>query len=141
MMPDLLHIHQLTTEVRIGVSGVERATRQPLWLDLELVIDAKRAARQDDVREAVDYAALVAGVKDLVEQASYHLLETLAEEVAAYVLGAFDPPEVVVRVTKRALPEIESAMVEVRRQRHSSRRIRTAGTSRRSARSPRLAPR
>ena len=45
-------------DCRLGVYEWERRSPQTVWLDVELAIDAARAAARDDVRKAVDYAAL-----------------------------------------------------------------------------------
>jgi len=112
-MADKLIIHALTAQCRIGVTEAERASPQTLWLDLELEIDAAKAAMRDDVAAAVDYAALVTEVTRFIESRPFHLLETVAEEIASLILKRFDAPEVAVRVKKRALPGIDYAAVEV----------------------------
>ena len=112
-MDDKLVIEGLGTECRIGVTEAERATPQKIQLDLELAIDAAKAAAHDDVRDALDYAALVSTVTQHVQRKPYHLLETLAEDVASHILSKFPTTNVRVRIKKRALPSIEYAAVEV----------------------------
>jgi dihydroneopterin aldolase len=114
-MADTLTIHGLTARCRLGVTEAEQASPQEIWIDLELAIDAKRAALRDDVNDAVDYARLVAEVKALVEGHAYRLMETMAEDIAAMILREFPTPEAEVKVTKRALAGIESATVEITR--------------------------
>lgn len=114
-MPDKLLIHALTANCCLGVTDEERARPQPVWIDLEVEIDAARAAVRDDVHATVDYARLVGDVQQLAQGKSYGLLETMAEEIAALVLQACGTPQVLVRVTKRALPGIDSASVEITR--------------------------
>ena len=116
-----LSIQGLALECRLGVLEEERAKARTIWMNLELAIDASKVAERDDVREAIDYAALVASVKQLVEGKSYHLMETLAEDVAALILRRFQTPEVEVKVKKRALPGIDSAAVDITRQREKRR--------------------
>lgn len=116
-MPDTLYIRGLLAQCRIGVFEWEQANPQALWIDLELEIDAAKAARRDDVAEAIDYGTIVTRVKGLVQERPYHLLETMAEKIAVFILAQFATSKVLVRVTKRALPGIESAAVEVLRQR------------------------
>ena len=130
-MPDRLVIHDLKAECRIGVFDWERERPQPIWIDLELAIDAAKAARRDDVQAAVDYGHLVTSVKGLAEGKTYQLLETLAEDVAALVLEEFRVPQVRVQVKKRALPGINYAAVEVERLRRVTRS--GPGASRRPA--------
>ena len=114
-MPDTLTLHEITIECHLGVEEWERAIPQPVWIDLELGIDAAKAAVRDDVQDAIDYAQLVGCVKQLLESKSYHLLETAAEDVASLVLERFATAQVFVRVKKRALPGIEYAAVEITR--------------------------
>ncbi len=115
-MHDQLLIQGLAVECRIGVSEEEQAKAQTMWIDLAMSIDAAKAARHDDVREAVDYAALVGAMTQCVQDKPYRLLETLAEDVAALILQQFGVPQVTVRVKKRApLPGIDYAAVEITR--------------------------
>ena len=114
-MPDRLVIRDLVAECRIGVFEWEQAKPQTIWIDLELEIDAKKAAARDEVKDAIDYGALVTTVQQLVQSKSYRLLETMAEEIATLTLQQFKTPAVLVRVKKRALPGIDFAAVEIRR--------------------------
>lgn len=114
-MTDKLCINGLAVDCRIGVTEAERAKPQTVWIDLTVPINASKASAHDDVREAVDYARLVDVVTRQVLHRPHHLLETLAEEIATVILQEFHTPEVTVRATKRALPTIESASVEVTR--------------------------
>jgi dihydroneopterin aldolase len=114
-MADKLSIRGLAVACRLGVLDEERAKAQTIWIDLELEIDASKAAERDDVESSVDYAALMASVKQHVESTSYRLMETLAEDIAALVLTRFPTPGVEVKVRKRALPGIDYAAVEITR--------------------------
>lgn len=114
-MNDKLCINGLVVLCRIGVTEAERAAPQRIGIDLELAIDAEGAAAHDDVRGGIDYAAVVETVSRCAQARPFNLLETLAEDVASGVLKRFSTPRVVIRVTKRALPSIESASVEITR--------------------------
>ena len=134
--PDRLTIHDLAVEARLGAFDWERKAAQTVWIDLELAIDAARAAARDDVRDAIDYAQLAASVKRLVERRPYALLETVAEAIAGLILKEFGVSEVRVRVKKRALPGIDYAAVEVERNARppslrSGRRLEAGGRRRR----------
>jgi len=112
-MADTLIIQELAVNCRLGVHEWEQKAPQTIWIDLELAIDASRAAARDDVRDAVDYARLVEVVRRRAQAAPYRLLETLAEALAAEVLREFGVSQVRVRVKKRALPGIGYAAVEI----------------------------
>lgn len=114
-MPDTLTLHEITIECHLGVEEWERAIPQPVWIDLELSIDAARAAKRDDMRHAVDYARVISMVSEVVRQGSFKLMETLAEQIAARLLAEFGMPNIVVRVRKKALPGLAYAEVEIER--------------------------
>ena len=116
-MADTLYIQDLVAQCRIGVFDGEQANPQNVWIDLEVAVDAGKAAARDDVAEATDYATLVSSVKHKIQAKPYRLLETMAEDVAALILTQFAVPQVRVRVKKRALPGIDSAAIEVIRRR------------------------
>ena len=125
-MPDRLIIQDLTAECRLGLYEWEQEKPQPIGIDLELAVDAARAARRDSVGDAIDYARLVTSVKELAQRRSFRLLETLAESIASLILQKFDTNQVRVRVKKRALPGVDYAAVEVERTRRGVLRPRTA---------------
>ena len=114
-MPDTLTIEGIALACRIGVTEEERAKPQTVHLDVEVVIDAAKAAATDDVKDAADYAALVAIVQQLAGSRPFALMETLAEATASLILARCGTPWVRVRVRKRALPGIEHAAVELTR--------------------------
>ena len=137
--PDTLLIHELAVKCRLGVYDWERQTPQTVWCDLELAIDAARASARDEVRDAVDYAALVKRVRALAVSRSFALMETLAEAVAASALEESGSPWVRVRVRKRALEGIGYAQVDVERASRGGARARRGRTGRTTNRSPRAA--
>ncbi len=114
-MPDRLILHDVAVACRLGVQEWERRTPQSVWIDLELAIDAARAASTDDVRQTVDYAQLVTSIKGLAQAQSYQLMETLAEAIASLVLRQSGTARVRVLVKKRALAEVGYAAVEIER--------------------------
>ena len=114
-MTDKLIINNLTAKCQIGLTEEERATPQTIWIDLELAVDAAKAALRDRVEDAVDYAELISEVQATAQRAPYNLLETLADHLAILILGRFKVPWVRVKVKKRALPGIDHAAVEVER--------------------------
>jgi 7,8-dihydroneopterin aldolase/epimerase/oxygenase len=119
-MADVLRLCDLEVRCRIGVYEWERRTRQTVRIDLELPIDASAAARRDDVRDAVDYAALVDRIRAVAAERPFNLVETLAEAVAAAVLNTCGSPRVTVCVKKRALTGLGYAAVEIERTRRSA---------------------
>ena len=112
---DKLIIKDLVAECRVGVLDAEQAKPQPIWVDLELTIDAAAAAAKDDVTKAVDYSRLVTVVREQMQRKPYRLLETLAEDVAGVTLRTFGVPAVRVTAKKRALSGLDFAGVDITR--------------------------
>ena len=144
-MADMLKMYDVVIETHVGVFEWERKELQKIWLDIELPIDARGAARVDDVQHVVDYGAIVTQVRQHVGQRTYHLMETIAEEAAALILDHFPTDQVQVRVKKRALPGVDHACVEILRtkaaKRAASRKTGKGSSSRRRRPSPTGAPR
>jgi dihydroneopterin aldolase len=113
--PDRLSIVGLEVWSRVGCTAAERAFPQRLEVDVDLFLPLRRAGETDDLAATVDYAAVAARVKAVLESGERRLAETLAERAAALVLKEFRVPAVRVNVRKRALPGIAHAEVSVLR--------------------------
>ena len=114
-MRDTLIIKDVVAECRIGVYEQEQARPQSVWIDLELAIDAAKAAALDDVKATIDYGRLVTAIQQHVQKKPFGLLETVAEDIASLILKTFATNQVLVRVKKRALPGVDYAAVEITR--------------------------
>jgi dihydroneopterin aldolase len=119
---DRVIIAALPVDARVGVTAEERAVPQGLSLDVELFLDLTRAGKQDELSATVDYAAVCASVLAVVEARAFHLIEAVADEVAAALLQHYPVAGVCVRVRKpgalRAFGAANAA-VEVQRTRHA----------------------
>ena len=103
----------------IGVTEEERAQPQDLVFDIEMVFDTRPAGRSDDFSQTVCYTTVVEAVEQILTR-PFHLIEAVAEAVAARVLADHPVEEVFVRVTKPgAFPgkRIGHASVEITRTR------------------------
>ena len=104
---------------RHGVLEHEQAGLQPFVVSVEFPVDAAATARTDDIGTTVDYSAVFESVREVVEERSYRLIETLAEAIAAELLGRFPIATVAVRLRKPNAP-LPGAFehVEIAIQRH-----------------------
>jgi len=98
---DIVFVHGLTVDCVIGVWDWERRIRQNVVIDLDMAGDVARAASTDDLADTLDYKAVTKRVIAFTEASEFQLVETLAERIAALVLGEFDVPWVRVRINKR----------------------------------------
>jgi dihydroneopterin aldolase len=106
---------------RHGVNDREKVEEQRFEVDVELELDTRAAAARDDLTKTVDYRGVYELTRQVIEETTLELVESLAEAVAAKILAGNDMVEaVVVRVRKPDVDlggPIDSAGVEIRRMR------------------------
>ena len=114
---------QLAGMVFYGYHGVRLAERelgQRFIVDLEIETDLSRAGRTDSLADTVSYSSLYTLVKEIMEEGSRSLLESLAE-IAGLILDRFEVDAVHVTVKKPQVPIQGSVMayaaVEITRRR------------------------
>lgn len=113
---DKVFIEELCVFATIGVYDWEKTIKQKLLLDLSMEWDNKPAAATDDLRHALNYAAISDAVTELVAERSYGLIETVAEEVAKLLLNQFGIAKVGITVRKpSAVANARSVGVSIER--------------------------
>jgi 7,8-dihydroneopterin aldolase/epimerase/oxygenase len=121
-MTDRIVLAGMAFQARHGVLDWEKSTAQRFEVDVELALDVQPAGLDDDLNRTVDYRAVYAIVRQIVESTTYNLVEALAEAIAHEILaeqGLVD--EVVVRVRKpevRLEGPLDYSGVEIRRVRN-----------------------
>ncbi|MCC7082072.1 MAG: dihydroneopterin aldolase [Burkholderiales bacterium] len=99
---DTIFISELKLEALIGVYAWEHEVAQTIQLDVELAVDATRCAHSGRIADTVDYARVVIRIRETLAGRHFTLIEKLAEELAAMILGEFDTPWVRITVAKLA---------------------------------------
>ena len=74
-----------------GVNPEERALGQRFSVDVALAVDLRAAGASDDLAATVSYSAVYKTVRRIVEGEPRHLIEAVAEAIAAAILGEFPP--------------------------------------------------
>lgn len=107
-----------------GVLPEEGVLGQKFVVDLEIYLDLEKAGRSDEPAATVSYADVFAAVRDVVQGAPRKLIEAVAEDIAANILGNFPVQAVTVRVKKPAAPvagTFEYMAVEITRSKEGRR--------------------
>ena len=86
---DRIFLRGLTTECIIGFIDWERLTPQTVVIDLEFPCDCERAARNDSVADTIDYKGVAKRVLAWVGDSKFHLVESLAHQLAMLLLSEF----------------------------------------------------
>ncbi|MBX5492536.1 MAG: dihydroneopterin aldolase [Chloroflexi bacterium] len=107
---------------RHGVLPAEQTLGARFVVDVELYTDLQAAGARDDLAATVDYSAVYRRVRAVIEGPPLHLIEAVAERIAAVLLADFPQvARVVVRVHKPQAPiagaVAVSAAVEIDRTR------------------------
>ncbi|MBK1695081.1 dihydroneopterin aldolase [Chromatium weissei] len=89
---DIVFIRGLRIDAIIGIHDWEKQQRRPLWIDVELGCDIRRAAATDRIGDALDYAAVTERLTQLVANNQFELVETLAEHCAQCLREEFTIP-------------------------------------------------
>jgi dihydroneopterin aldolase len=97
---DKIFIHALKTETIVGIFDWERQVKQTVVLDIEFSADIRKAALTDSIDDTVNYKRVAKRVLAIVEESSFHLVETLAEHVAMLILEEFSLTWVRVSLSK-----------------------------------------
>jgi 7,8-dihydroneopterin aldolase/epimerase/oxygenase len=110
-------IRNLEVLAQIGIYGHEQGKLQPVRINVDLAVE-DAIVIEDRLDKVVDYGAIAANIRAIIDAGHINLAETLAERIAA---SCFDDPRVTsarVRVEKlHALPGAESGGVEIERTR------------------------
>ncbi len=86
---DKIFFRQLRVKADIGILPWEKESRQEIHIDLEFSIDAAAVAISDDIKDAVNYAAVRESIISFIEKKRFNLLETLAEELSLQLIEEF----------------------------------------------------
>tara|TARA_B000000475_G_C15939461_1_gene424100 strand:+ start:198 stop:545 length:348 start_codon:yes stop_codon:yes gene_type:complete len=97
---DKVFIKNLTVEAIIGIFAWEREVKQVISIDLEMEFDNKKAAKSDDIKDALDYKKVGKRITSFVKRSKCNLVERLAEQIAKLILKEFPVAKVVVSVSK-----------------------------------------
>ncbi|MCL4540824.1 MAG: dihydroneopterin aldolase [Chloroflexi bacterium] len=103
-MTDSIVLEGLTFFGRHGVRAAEQDLGQPFIVDLTLVRPLQAAGLSDDLTRTVDYGAVYATVKSIVEGPPCRLIETVAERIAGTLLEQYPVEAVRVCVSKPHAP-------------------------------------
>ena len=97
---DTIFISELRIETRIGIYPQELQVAQTVQLDLVIGLRGSDAAQSDRIEDTIDYAAVVAAIKQLFAQQHFSLLEHAAESIAQLLINDFKAPWLRVTIAK-----------------------------------------
>ena len=120
-MADKIILTGLELFGRHGCTEQERKYSQPFVVDTELEFDFSQAGKSDDLADTIDYVAVLADIRAIVEGTSRNLIETVAIEIAETLLSRYARLDAVKIILRKTAPPVDEkfsgAAVEVTRRR------------------------
>ena len=114
---DEIEIRRLAVHTHIGVPDEERAEPQTLWITVRMRPSQGFHGLQDKVENTVDYYEVSRRLITLAAQKPRNLIETLATEIADFLLSGYPLSSADVEVEKRILTDADFVSVRVKRER------------------------
>jgi dihydroneopterin aldolase len=97
---DTIFLRDLRIKTVVGIWDWERKIKQTVSIDLEMGTDIRRAAASDAIEDTLNYKQVSKRIQAFVEESSFQLVETMAENIATIILDEFDVPWTTVSVNK-----------------------------------------
>lgn len=110
-----IQLRKLRVPLHIGVPTTERAIQQEVKVSLTIETTRGVGGLDDDIENTVDYFLVSEGIRVLAAAKERKLIETLAEEIAEYVLTEFAVAAVKVEIDKPILTNCEGVVVTFER--------------------------
>ena len=118
MPVDQIVIKDLLARYILGITAEERREKQDVLITVALSLDLAPTGRSDRIEDGVNYRPIKKRILAVAESSQYHLVEALAERIAAACLEEPRIVEVAVTVEKpSALRFARSVAVEIVRRR------------------------
>jgi dihydroneopterin aldolase len=99
-MTDRIIVSGIRFHARHGATRLEREIGVRYFVSVEMEKDLHTSMASDALEDTVDYAKVHRVVLDVARSDSFHLLETLAGEVAGHLLATFPILSVQVEIRK-----------------------------------------
>ena len=85
-MHAFIEINKLKIKTILGVYEQERKIPQDVIVNLKIEFDASKAIKSDNIKDALDYAALTQKIKEKAEKSSFYLIEKLAAKILELIM-------------------------------------------------------
>ncbi|MBI4212894.1 MAG: dihydroneopterin aldolase [Chloroflexi bacterium] len=123
-MTDAIRLNDIVLYGYHGVLPEEQKLGQRFIVNVEISVDLRKVGESDDLTQTVDYAEILELIKAIVAGPPQHLIESVAERIAAAVLEQFPLADAVsVSVRKPSVPIADvvlgSSEVQIHRTRSS----------------------
>lgn len=99
-MKDTIFIHDLQVPCLIGIFDWERKKKQIVSIHIEFPVSIEKAARTDNIQNAVDYKKIAKRTIEYVSKSKFYLIEALIENLAQVLLKEFALKKITLQIEK-----------------------------------------
>ncbi len=117
-MKDKVFIKNLVLPCKVGVTQEERAKKQNVIVDIEILCDLSQAGKTDDITKSINYAQVQEQVTTAVTEGEFQLLERLAQTLATLILKDLLTSQVTVIIKKEKYATKPAMGIEITRDRN-----------------------
>lgn len=100
---EVIHITNLRVNCIIGANPHERVEEQPLIFNLSFAAEFSGAAQGDDLSWTVNYAEVAQEIREFAREGRFHLLESLARQLAVHLCEKFGLADLTLHIRKPAV--------------------------------------
>lgn len=95
-----IFIQDLKVKTKLGVPDWERLLPQSVLIDIEIALPNHANFNSDNIQDTIDYGEVCAMVERLLEEQTFKLVETMAEQICQHILQDFKAPWVRIKISK-----------------------------------------
>ncbi len=111
-----IFVRDLEMIASVGVYEFEKVRPQRIRVSIDLIVGPRAADATDTVDTVLSYENVVKTVRAIVATGHFHLIETLAERIAAHCLTHFTVVTVKVKIEKPDIfPDAATVGIEIER--------------------------
>lgn len=114
-MSDHINIKGLRVVTRVGVPDEERARPQTVKINAAITLAKSFKGFKDQLENTIDYFAVSEALRNTAAEGERKLIETLAEDLAAVVIGFSGVCTVTLEVEKFILADCDAVSIEITR--------------------------
>ncbi|NIA30249.1 MAG: dihydroneopterin aldolase [Actinobacteria bacterium] len=104
MLKDKLRVQGMIFHAYHGLEHDEIRNGQRFEVDLEMIFDASKAAKSDQLKDTIDVRQVYEKVRKVVVNKRFYLIEAVSQNIADIIFQEFAVDEVTVRVRKPFAP-------------------------------------
>ena len=109
-----VQITNLILNAKIGIHSYEKATKQPIRINIKVSITPPSSFNDNSIKNIVDYEKIVNGVKNIVNREHTNLVEALAQKIADLCLDYEMAESVIIKIEKlEIIDETDSVGIEI----------------------------